>query len=295
MELNYLKDFITLAQIQHFQEAADALFISQSTLSKHIKAIESELGQNLFIRSRKQSELSEFGKLFLPYARKMLDIQQEYTALLLPHSDHYVAFGYIPMVTLYNFISFFTAFLKKCPSYQYSLIEGDPERLLGLLRRRSVEFILTCDIPSLSEMEYEKIFYTQDRLIAILPEGHRLAACEKVSIEDLEKENLINFSASVYTENYLQQLYPNAKFQVPISVEKASLLLELVRQNFGVSVMTYWASTKLSQDGIVVKEIYPASRLEFYMIYQKNRSLSSLTKSFAEYLKKRNDMEHPAP
>lgn len=70
MELNYLNDFVTLARIRHFQNAADALFISQSTLSKHIKAIESELGQDLFIRSRKCSQLTEFGKLFLPYAKK---------------------------------------------------------------------------------------------------------------------------------------------------------------------------------------------------------------------------------
>lgn len=292
MELNYLKDFVTLARIHHFQEAADALFISQSALSKHIKAIEAELGQELFIRSRKRSELSDFGKLFLPYALKMLEIQQEYTALL-PRPDKYVAFGYIPMVTLYNFMNYFTTFLQKSPSYQYSLVQGDPERLVGLLRRGSVEFILTCDIPSLPEEEYEKILYTQDRLVVILPEDHRLAACKNVSVEDLEKENLIAFSANVYAENYLEQLYPNANFQVAISVEKDALLLELVQQKFGVSVMTFWAAAKLSQKGIVVKDIYPASRLEFYMIYQKNRNVSSLTRSFAEYLKKRNEGEHP--
>lgn len=294
MELNYLKDFVTLARIRHFQEAADAMFISQSALSKHIKAIEAELGQDLFIRSRKRSELSEFGKLFLPYALRMLEIQQEYTALL-PHADKYVAFGYIPMVTLYNFMNFFTGFLQKSPSYQYSLVQGDPERLAGLLRRGSVEFILTCDIPALPSEEYEKILYTQDRLVVLLPEGHRLASCENVSIEELEKENLITLSANVYAENYLQQMYPNANFQVPISVERDTLLPELIQHKFGVSVMTYWAAWKLSQSGIVIKELHPVSRLKFYMIYQKNRNLSSLTKSFAEYLIKRNEGESPTP
>jgi len=54
MELNYINEFVVLARVLHFQEAADLLFIGQSSLSKHIKSIETELGEDLFIRSKKK-------------------------------------------------------------------------------------------------------------------------------------------------------------------------------------------------------------------------------------------------
>lgn len=290
MEINYLKDFVMLAQIRHFQEAADMLFISQSTLSKHIKAIESELGQELFIRSRKRTELTEFGKEFLPYAQKMLAIQEEYTELLIPDlsTDDRVAFGCAPMVTLYNFMRFFTDFLKKRPSFQYSIVQGSSQRLLTLLQQKHVDFILTDDIP-LSDEEYQKVLYTRDWLVVVLPQSHPLAACESVSISDLEKENLITFTNISNTEHYLRRLYPGHDFQMPISVEKETLLFSLIRQGFGISVMTNWSSRHYAAEGTIIRDIYPRSYLDIYMIYQKNRKLSPLTRAFSEHLRKRNE------
>lgn len=294
MEINYLKDFVMLAETCHFQEAADMLFISQSTLSKHIKNIELELGQELFIRSRKRTELTDFGKEFLPYAQKILAIQEEYTELLIPDNstDDRVAFGGSPMITLYNFMRFFTEFLKKRPSFQYSIIQGSSQRLLTLLQQKHVDFILTDDI-ALPDDEYQKVLYTRDWLVVVLPQSHPLAACDSVNIKDLEKENLITFTNTSNTEHYLRRLYPGYDFQMPISVEKETLLFNLIRQGFGVSVMTNWSSRHYSAEGTVIKDVYPRSYLDIYMIYQKNRKLSPLTKAFSDFLKKRNE-EVPA-
>lgn len=291
MELNYLKDFVVLAQIRHFQEAADVLFTSQSTLSKHIKSIESELGEELFIRSRKRTELTEFGKHFLPYAQKILDIQQEYTNQLLQDlsTNNRIAFGCIPMLTLYNFMGFLTEFLKKKPNFQYSIIQGSSQRLFTLLQHNHVEFILTDDM-SLPDDEYQKILYTRDHLVAMLPASHPLASNDHIDIRDLERENLITFTSIVNTEHYLHRLYPGCSFQMPISVEKETLLFNLIRQGFGISVMTNWSSRHYSAEGTVVKDISPLSYLDIYMIYSKSRKLSPFTKAFADYLKKRSEI-----
>ena len=296
MELNYLNDFVTLARIRHFQEAADALFISQPTLSKHIKAIESELGQDLFIRSRKRSELTEFGKSFLPYARKILDIQQEYTLLLSrPASDGCVSFGCIPMVTLYNFTQFLASFLQKDPTYRYDVVQNGPPQLMTLLRQKAVEFILTSDIPGLPEEDYGKVLYTKDQLMAIVPRDHKLASRDRICIEDLEGESLITFSSTANTEDYLQKLYPQTTFRTQISVEKVDLLCGLVQHGFGISIMTYWNTQKITTNNVVVKNIYPACDLEIYMIYEKARNLSPLTKSLISYLNTRNQGQPPDP
>jgi len=77
MDINYFREFVILAQTGNFMEAAEILFCSQSTLSKHIKKMEREFGVSLFDRTTRNVEISKFGKLLLPYAQQITEIQDE--------------------------------------------------------------------------------------------------------------------------------------------------------------------------------------------------------------------------
>ncbi len=82
MNINYLREFLVLAQTSNFVEAANALYSSQSTLSKHIKNMELELGVRLFDRTSRKFEITKFGELLLPYARQIVELQDKYTTVL---------------------------------------------------------------------------------------------------------------------------------------------------------------------------------------------------------------------
>ena len=69
MEIEYIKEFVVLAETENYLEAAESLFISQSTLSKHIKIIEKELDVQLFDRTTRKVHLNKYGKMFLKYAK----------------------------------------------------------------------------------------------------------------------------------------------------------------------------------------------------------------------------------
>ena len=94
MQIDYIKEFIILAEIGNFLEAADHLFMSQSTLSRHIKSLEDDLGTPLFDRTTRKVSLNEYGHLFLPYAREISKIQYNYTTELY-NKLHNVRFGFI--------------------------------------------------------------------------------------------------------------------------------------------------------------------------------------------------------
>lgn len=83
MELSHLKEFIVLAKIENYLEAAENLYISQSSLSKHIKSLEAELGTTLFDRTTRQVKLNEAGRVFLKYAQQMIEIQYQFNTALL--------------------------------------------------------------------------------------------------------------------------------------------------------------------------------------------------------------------
>ena len=84
MEIEYIKEFVVLAETENYLEAAESLFISQSTLSKHIKIIEKELDVQLFDRTTRKVHLNKYGKMFLKYAKEISHLQYLYkTAFIL--------------------------------------------------------------------------------------------------------------------------------------------------------------------------------------------------------------------
>ena len=77
MKFDYIREFVAAAASEELQKAAAALKISPSSLTKHMSALESEIGVSLFLRTRKTT-LSRYGKLFLPYAGELTELQDRY-------------------------------------------------------------------------------------------------------------------------------------------------------------------------------------------------------------------------
>ena len=70
MEIRQVEYFLSIVKTGSFSEAADEHFISQSSLSKNIIALEKELGVSLFDRSKRKVFLTDAGEVFLEHARK---------------------------------------------------------------------------------------------------------------------------------------------------------------------------------------------------------------------------------
>lgn len=75
MNTNWLREFVVLADTCSYAEAAARLFMGQSSLSKHIKALEEELGMGLFERTSRRVRLSREGELLLPSARALVEAE----------------------------------------------------------------------------------------------------------------------------------------------------------------------------------------------------------------------------
>ena len=74
MDINALKTFLEVAKTRHFGHAADALFISQSTVSSRIKTLEDVLGVDLFIRERGNIQLTPNGEALITHAKSMMTL-----------------------------------------------------------------------------------------------------------------------------------------------------------------------------------------------------------------------------
>lgn len=75
MDTTTLRTFIALSQIKNFTKTAQQLFVAQSTVTNRIRDLEEELGVTLFIRNRKQVDLTPSGQKFLAYAQKFVALE----------------------------------------------------------------------------------------------------------------------------------------------------------------------------------------------------------------------------
>ncbi|MCI1296317.1 MAG: LysR family transcriptional regulator, partial [Pediococcus pentosaceus] len=77
MEIRTLRYFWTIAEEGTVSKAAEALHITQPTLSRQIKELEEELGTELFIRGRRQIQLTEAGMFLKSRAEEILELTQQ--------------------------------------------------------------------------------------------------------------------------------------------------------------------------------------------------------------------------
>src|SRR3569833_2762248 len=73
LELRHLRYFLTVAELQHVTRAAEALHVTQSTLSHQIRQLEEQLGTELFDRVGRGVQLTQAGRLFRSFAQRALD------------------------------------------------------------------------------------------------------------------------------------------------------------------------------------------------------------------------------
>ena len=198
MNTSYYREFSVLAEEKNYMEAAERLYMNQSTLSKHIKTMESELGVPLFDRSTRRVELTEYGKALLPHARSITRSEFEYSTLLMQIQNRekgIMTLGTIPPMAQYGIIGLLAAFQNEYPDSHVTILEEDSQSLLRLLREKKCELIFFRE----SKLDFEKNFledhelvripFVHDHLIALLPSGHPLATKKQITLRELKDEH----------------------------------------------------------------------------------------------------------
>ncbi|MGW6061879.1 LysR family transcriptional regulator [Streptomyces sp. NPDC055189] len=80
LEPRLLRAFVAVSEELHFTRAAAALYVAQQALSRDVRRLERELGAELFVRTTRQVTLTAEGERLLPYARRVLDAQDDLAA-----------------------------------------------------------------------------------------------------------------------------------------------------------------------------------------------------------------------
>lgn len=288
MELNYIKEFVVLAEIGNYLEAADQLFIAQSSLSRHIKSMEDELGTSLFHRGRKIS-LTEFGKIFLPYARQIVELQQSYQQELFEFKRSIqgtLSIGSIPSMAQYHIIDMLFRFEQENPNYTLNLTDGDSIQLMDMITDERLELAFVRSSKPLSD-QFVQIEYAQDSLAAVVPAGHPLADKEALQLKDLASETLLMLSKDTFMYQMCVRACLSAGFQPRIGYtgRRGENLLAMVEKGAGIALLTQAPIRRPDNQNIRIIEIIPKITTSISLIYKNGRRLSPAAKRFIALIK----------
>lgn len=284
MNLDYVREFITLTETKNFAETAERVFSSQSTISKHLKQLEKELGTALFSRTSRRVEINDYGRLFLPYAKSLLKTQYEYQTAFynkLENISGILKLGSIPAMAQYNITDIIMQFKNQNKNFSVDVIETESADLKFLLRKEDCELAFIRDTGDADE-DLTKIPYFKDHMAAVLPVHHPLAGQASINLSELSSENFIFLKENTFVYNLCMDLCREAGFTPHIffSGHRIENITDFVAKNMGVSLLMKQQTQFFSAIPVSVVEISPTRFNQIYLAGLKNRPLSPAAKHF---------------
>lgn len=193
MNIELIHYFLTLEKHLNFTLAAEECFISQSSLSKHIKKLEIDLGVQLFIRDRRSVQITPEGKTFLKYAQDIYTTYREMQSDLcnkLPDKQKIIRVSSIPIITQYQLMPVFNEYQKRNPDVSFNITENDPEVVLDSFRNKKADIIIIRNSGQLpQEIPFWNFLY--DELVVIAHKDHPFNQMEILSLDDLMGETIL--------------------------------------------------------------------------------------------------------
>ena len=241
MELRHLRYFTALADELHFGRAADAVFVAQSTLSQQIQTFETELDVQLFDRSGQGVTLTDAGRTFLPYAKRVLREARRARSVARAARDGLAGLlrvTYEATAMRSGLPAVIKAFRERRPHGELDLAEQTTREQVTALREEESDVGFLFLPVNERGLQVRPLFTAP--MVVVLPEGHRLADWDQVPVRELEHEPHVTWARSKAPRLYdaYVRACHDAGFTPEIiqEIEQGESFLGLVEAGLGVSV-----------------------------------------------------------
>lgn len=231
IELRHLRYFLEVARHEHVSRAADALHVTQSTLSHQITQLEALLGTQLFDRIGRGIQLTDAGRTFSDYARRALEEVDEGQFALDGLRDLVRGRVRIGAIHTYNTTllpAVIAEFAQTYPGIHISVEDLPAPDIAAQVGSGALHLGLSFATPGRADVEVEPLF--SERLMLVVRDDHPLARRKSVSARMLAGLRL-----TVQTERFLSRRIINAQLGTWIAdniwLEMSSIdaMLETIR------------------------------------------------------------------
>jgi DNA-binding transcriptional LysR family regulator len=292
MDLRRLEVFAKVAELGSFSRAAEVLFLTQPTVSEHVRALEGELGLALLDRLGRGAEPTPAGRLLLDYARRILVLTAEARQAL----DHFqgrmsgtLVVGGSTIPGEYVLPALIGQFKGKYPDIAINLLVGSSRQVSEWIDEGRVETGVVGARPTLRSLTASELM--PDELVVAVPAGHPWVGRRTVSLADVQAEPLIvrepGSGSREAFERALRQAGTDLDgFKLVAEIGSTQAVKQAVRAGVGITIISKRAVEDECRAGLVhcvsVRDLKVAR--SFYLVTHRERTRSPVAEAFVAFV-----------
>lgn len=299
MEIEHLHEFTVIAKLRSFSRAAEELCISQSSLSKHMLALERELGVPLLVRNPRSVELSPAGAQILPMAAQAYEIQNKINvaaALQSSREKTLLKIASIPVMAQYNITGVLAKFQRLHPGVTLEVEECEQHEIAALLEQGGCELAFLRLSREL-ESSLESLEFCRDNLVAVVPRDHPLSARQTVGLSELRTEPLLFLDRRTGLHVLCDVLCRQAGFEpkVVYTGHRPENIVELAAQRMGIALLMKRHTDYVQNSEVVCIDVAPLVESSICLVRSRNRKSAPLAREFWDFVWENRPRETDSP
>jgi DNA-binding transcriptional LysR family regulator len=276
-----------------FRKAAEELYLTQPAVSLQIKALEEDLGVQLFDRTGSRVALTPAGQILLDYAERvnaLLQQAERAIAAIGGELGGQLALGASTTIAQYVLPRMLSEFLAEHPRVQPSLISGNTEHIVEAVAQHEIGLGFI-EGPSRSRDVKSEPFLA-DELVLIVPAAHEWAERARISAEELKSVPLLMRERGSGTRRVVEmaleghRLKPSS-LKFAMELDSTEAIKSAVEAGLGAGFVSKWAIAKDVRAGATFR-IVEVERLrvqrDFLMIYTAGPEPQGLVAEFRRFV-----------
>ncbi len=285
MNLHQLRVFCAVAESQSFSAAAEKIHVTQPAITLQIKNLEDYYQLKFFERAGKKVFLSEEGKVLFEIASRMLDLDREAEQVVADLKG--LSRGNVRIGTSFSFAydylpALLKAFHQKYPKVFLQVSTGNTSQIIEdtLLHKNDVAFVAYH--PHNNKLVVRE--FVKDILVAVIPNQHKLAERESVTLNELNGEPLILREPGSSYRGMVDDVFRKKGISPLIVMESASTaaIKGMVESGAGIGILSEHAVKRDVEAGAFKAKRFTEVEMTetFYLIYHREKFSSRALKAF---------------
>ncbi|MGI8741009.1 MAG: LysR family transcriptional regulator [Bryobacteraceae bacterium] len=253
MPINFrqLEVFRAVAETKSFTRASHALFISQSTVSQHVRELECSLNIKLFNRNRRNVSLTPAGENLLEHGRNIFQLLEDAEMAARTVKDPYcgkLSFGCASTTLLYHLPNILMEYTRRYPNVELNITGGTIQDVAMQMWSGTLDLALV--VPPMSAPALEKIVLFEESFVIVVPASHLLSKKRTLNVSELRNERFILHRQGQNTRKLIDRYLfrEHVTPRVAIELAETEAIKAMVARGLGISLLPESAFQSIRAD-----------------------------------------------
>lgn len=286
MNLQQLYYFRKLAEVQHYTEAAKALYITQPSLSDSIASLESELSVALFQKKGRGIELTKYGQEFYQYVNQALGVLEHGIAIMKEKSDSVtgtIDVGCIPTLIGDFLPDALDLYHEKHPQVNFNIFQDKSIPVAEGVSAGDYDIGFCSMVENKEDLVFVPITYQE--LIVIVRNGHPLARYDSMELTALRDYTLSTYRDTIPIGKTIRKILKDKGLEAAYSYDDEISIAGRINRSSKAAIV---ADTPFLKQFDNLKKIHltdvPLGTRMLYMVYSKKNFITAAVEAFANFM-----------